>query len=94
MLCELKIDDGPVLPGEISVSGHLSDIKKMQLQVRLSTEGFKLLDDKKTRLIERIKLLLMERVGKDADEVTDNFSDFLQGVYIRIIITSASCFPR
>lgn len=77
ILCELKIEHGPVLLGEVTLSGELANDKKHQLQERLQEEGFELIDNKKTRIIERIKQLIIQRVSSELDETGDNLSSYL-----------------
>src|SRR5690349_20279582 len=77
ILCELKIEHGQVLLGEVSISGQLHADQKSRLEGRLKEEGFELIDDKKTRIIEQIKRLLIKRVNSELDELTDNLSEYL-----------------
>jgi AraC family transcriptional regulator len=77
ILCDLKIDHGQVLLGEVPVSGQLSASQKSRLEERLREDGFELIDDKKTRTIEQIKRLLIKRVNSELDESTDNLSGYL-----------------
>src|SRR3712207_5200626 len=77
ILCDLQIDHSTILLGEAPIKEPLSDQKKAQLEQALLAEGFELIDDKKTRIIERIKRLIIERVSKDLEETHDNLSDFL-----------------
>jgi AraC-like DNA-binding protein len=77
ILCDLDIPHGPVLLGEISVKNELSKEQKKQLSDRLIAEGFELIDDKKTRIIEKIKRLLIERVNKDSEDLNDNISHYI-----------------
>ena len=77
ILCDLKIEHGPVLLGEVPLKKELDAAQARQLSDRLQAEGFELIDDKKTRVIERIKRLIIERVAGDLDEETDNLSTFL-----------------
>ena len=77
ILDDLKIEHGPVLLGEVSLKKELSSTQKERLQLRLEEEGFELIDNKKTRIIEKIKRLIIERVSRDLDEAKDNLSDYL-----------------
>ena len=77
ILSELKIEHGPVLLGEVSISKPLSTDQKNRLDERLNEEGFELIDDKKTRIIEQVKKLLIQRVNSELDESNDNLSGYL-----------------
>lgn len=77
ILSSLHIAYDAVLLGEIHLHGDISESKKEKLQQQLHEEGFFLIDNKKTRIIEKIKHLIIERIGKDLDETNDNLSGFL-----------------
>ena len=77
ILCDLKIAHGPVLLGEVSLKQEITGAQKDDLVNRLHDEGFELIDDKKTRIIEQIKRLLIERVNKDTDDVQENVSNYI-----------------
>lgn len=77
VLKELHIPYQSVLLGEVHLSGDISELQREELTKALEAEGFELIDDKKTRTIEQIKRLIIQRVGGDLDEATDNLSDYL-----------------
>jgi AraC family transcriptional regulator len=77
ILCELKIGHGPVLLGEVPLQGEFADDQKRILSERLQEQGFELIDDKKTRIIESIKRLIIQRVNSELDETNDNLSSYL-----------------
>ncbi len=77
ILNELKIEHGPVLLGEVPLKKELTGTQKEQLQQRLEQEGFEMIDNRKTRIIEKIKRLVIERIGQDLDDAKDNLSTFL-----------------
>jgi hypothetical protein len=77
ILCDLQLAHGPVLLGEVVLKDPLSDQKRQQLQQSRQEEGFELIDDGKTRLIEHIKRLIIERINGEPDEAQDNLSHFL-----------------
>lgn len=66
-----------VLLGEVHLAGEISNEQREQLRKALAEEGFELIDDKKTRVIEQIKRLIIRRVNGELDEATDNLSDYL-----------------
>ena len=77
LLCDLQIEHGPVLLGEVSLPQELSEDKKVILQQRLQDEGFELIDNKKSRIIERTKRLILDRINGELDEASDNLSHYL-----------------
>lgn len=79
ILYDVNIAHGPVLLGEVQLNDDLSDSQKEALAATLAKEGFELIDDKKTRIIEKIKRLIIQRLSKDLDEDKGNLSDYLTG---------------
>lgn len=77
ILCDLQIAHGPVLLGEVPIKEKLSPEKAAQLQQALEQDGFELIDDKKTRIIEQVKKCILHRIAQDPEDITDNLSDFL-----------------
>lgn len=77
ILHQMQITSGNVLLGEARLEGDLSVVQLEEIRKKLRDEGFELIDDKKTRVIEKIKRLLIERAGSELDEVNDNLSDYL-----------------
>lgn len=65
--------------GEVDVIENLDKSQQQQLNDRLSAFGFKLLDDKKSRLIERVKNLIVELVHNKDNELKTNLSDYIAG---------------
>src|SRR5688500_10066483 len=76
ILCDLKLNHGPVLLGEVSIKEDLNETVKTELRERLIAEGFELIDDKKSRLIDQIKRLILEHISKESD-TSKNLSDIL-----------------
>jgi AraC-like DNA-binding protein len=68
---------GEVGLGEVHLQEELSPEILAQLRTRLDALGFELLDDQRSRLIEKVKTLLIERV--QSGELPEHFSlvDFL-----------------
>ena len=77
ILCDLKIPHEPVLLGEVGLTRELTENQKKDLAKQLSDEGFELIDDKKNRIIEKIKQLLIERVNKAGEDKNENISDYI-----------------
>ena len=63
--------------GEVELNEPLTSVQREKLRLALSKSGLELMDDGKTKLIERIKNIIIEMVHY-ADELPNiNFSDFL-----------------
>lgn len=63
--------------GEVELSEAISDAQKYQLNKVLQQSGFEIIDDKKSRVIERIKNLIVELVHQKDNELQTNLSVFL-----------------
>ncbi len=77
ILCDLGIGHKQVLLGEVPLKEEPDAALMEQLRQRLEEEGFELIDDKKTRLIEEIKRGMLHRLAQDPDDLQDNLSDYL-----------------
>jgi AraC family transcriptional regulator len=77
ILKELKTSYQSVLLGEVHLVEDISGSQREALAKALSEEGFELIDDRKTRIIEQIKRLIIQRVNSELDEATDNLSGYL-----------------
>lgn len=74
---KLNIHPLSVELGEVSLAEELTDSRKKELGNHLQGLGFELIDDKKSRLIERIKNLIVELVHQHNIDIKTNLSDFL-----------------
>ncbi|CAD0007426.1 AraC family transcriptional regulator [Flavobacterium chungangense] len=63
--------------GEIELKEELDDKQKEVLLVNLQTLGFDLIDDKKTKTVERIKNLIVDLVHHKNNDLKINLSDYL-----------------
>lgn len=63
--------------GEAELSGEIPTEQKQQLAAALAALGFELYDDKKTKTIEKIKLLIQELVHTKSNDLSTNLSDYL-----------------
>jgi len=63
--------------GEVMLKKELSPEEKTKLNKNLQTVGFELIDDKKSRLIEKIKNLIIELVHRQDSTLKINLSDYL-----------------
>ncbi len=63
--------------GEVQISEELTPEQKSTLNAALNVLGFELIDDKKSRLILRIKTLIIELIQKNDADLKINLSHFL-----------------
>ena len=63
--------------GEVEIKEELTDSQKNELNIILQSFGFELIDDKKSRLIEKIKNSIVDLVHYSEDRPATNFSDFI-----------------
>mgnify|MGYP000042658439 CR=1 FL=1 len=77
LLDDLNIAHEAVILGEVELKKELTTAQKVHLQARLSDLGFELIDDRKSQLIEQIKVLLVQQVQNSEGEPRENLSDYL-----------------
>ena len=87
ILCNLKIPHEAVLLGEVQLKSEIKDQEKEKLSAQLAEEGFELIDNKKTRIIEKIKRLIIQRINDGLDENSENCQTILFNICILIILT-------
>ena len=63
--------------GEVALNGELSEGKKRTLEKNLVALGFELIDDRKSRIIEKIKATFIDLVHGQDNEMKNNLSDVL-----------------
>lgn len=63
--------------GEIETVEPISTQQKSEIAEHLKSFGFELIDDKKSRLIDRIKILIIELVHQKNAQLKSNLSDYL-----------------
>lgn len=63
--------------GEVEIKEELNDKKKEALNTVLQSFGFDLIDDKKSKLIEKIKNTIVELVHYSDDQLSINFSEYI-----------------
>lgn len=62
ILDDLGIDRQYIQLGEVQLIGELNDLQKQELRIKLRDVGFDLIDDRKSRMIEQIKQLVIEKL--------------------------------
>jgi AraC-like DNA-binding protein len=63
--------------GEAEITEELTEQKKNALNETLKPYGFELIDDKKARIIEKVKTLIVDLVHYKNNELKTNLSDYL-----------------
>lgn len=63
--------------GEVEIASTLEERDRDNLKKRLEEFGFELIDDKKGRIIERIKTLIIKLVHENNGDLNINLSTFL-----------------
>ena len=74
---KLELQPLSIKLGEIELQEELNPAKKEQLATILQSLGFSLIDDKRSRLIEQIKGIIIELVHRHNSELKVNLSDYL-----------------
>lgn len=63
--------------GEITLQENLGEDKKKELNDVLLSLGFSLIDDKRSRLIEQVKTLIIELVHKNNNQLKTKLSEYI-----------------
>lgn len=63
--------------GEVDIPEDLNEERKDQLNVILQSYGFELIDDKKSKLIEKIKNSIVDLVHYSEEPININFSAYI-----------------
>lgn len=77
ILEKLKIVPQSIKLGEVVLEKPMDEKKKQLLSNELQAVGFDLIDDKKSRLIEQIKTLVIELVHYNGNSLKINLSDYI-----------------
>lgn len=77
ILNRLAIPFHNVQLGEVDIEKELTTVQEAALDDQLHAVGFSLIDDRKQRMIEQIKNLVVKMVHQNAETPRQNFSDFL-----------------
>ena len=76
-LDKLSLDVKNIKLGEIILGQELTHEQKKNFETVLISLGFELIDDKKSRLIEKIKNIIIELVHHQGGDTKNNLSDVL-----------------
>jgi AraC-like DNA-binding protein len=77
-LTKLKLDVRSVALGEVVLTGRTSELPMEKVRSVLLNAGFELIEDRKAKVIERIKLAILELVrGGEDEEKRLKYSEYL-----------------
>lgn len=74
---KLNLNPISVELGEVVIERDWTIIEKEQLEKRFNDLGFEIIDDKKSRLIEKIKKHIINLIYRNNDDLKVNLSDYL-----------------
>ncbi len=74
---KLGIHPLSVTLGQVELDRILNDVEKKQISDIFESLGFSLIDDKRSRLVEQIKTIIVELVHYQNNELKINLSDYL-----------------
>ena len=77
ILHELELDFSNVQLGEVNLKHPLNNDQKTALTERLSSRGFELLEDQKSKVVEQVKSLIIDQIHYSKEALTVNFSTLL-----------------
>lgn len=74
---EAKINVAKVKMGKVEITDTVTTETLEQLNKRLTSVGFEIINDSKSRIIEKIKTITIDYVYKHSGETKVNFSEYL-----------------
>lgn len=77
ILKDMDIDYTQVILGEATINQELSLIQELELKNKLVKTGLELMDDHKTILSEKIKLIIIDMIHYTDESIKVNFSVYL-----------------
>lgn len=80
--------------GEVETFENISENKKREIVEHLMAFGFELLDDKKSRTIDKIKTLIIDLVHYKNNEITINLSDYISNHLLQDYNTLSNLFSE
>lgn len=63
--------------GEVELKNDIEEIQKNELLKNLRAVGFDLIDDRKSKTIDRIKILIIDLVQNKNNDLKSNLSDYI-----------------
>ncbi|MHB9012288.1 MAG: helix-turn-helix domain-containing protein [Ignavibacteriaceae bacterium] len=76
---KLKADVRSIKLGEVVIAGSIKNLPLERIRSVLVENGFELIEDRKAKTIEQIKLVILKlvREERDANDLSMNYSDYL-----------------
>ncbi len=76
-LQQLGLEIKNIQLGRVELKSSLTTVETHQIKTVLEKNGFELLDDKKFRIIEKIKILIIENIRDHKPEMNVNLSQYI-----------------
>jgi copper chaperone CopZ len=90
---KLAINNADVTLGQMIIHGSEPDVQVLdKLKSALDNLGFEIIDDKKSRLIEQVKTLVIEGIHHSDGEIRNSWSERIAVELLMNTITSAIFF--
>jgi len=80
--------------GEVEIIDQITSQQKSNIGEHLKKFGFELIDDKKSRIIDKIKTLIIELVHQQNAQLIINLSDYLSNKLVQDYSTLSSLFSE
>lgn len=80
--------------GEVEIVETISDIQKKEIAEHLKLFGFELIDDKKSRTIDKIKTLIIDLVHHKNNDINTNLSHYLSSQLLQDYNTLSNLFSE
>ncbi|WP_027412372.1 helix-turn-helix domain-containing protein [Aquimarina muelleri] len=77
IFAELNLDISSITLGEVVTPKEITKYQKIELHRELLKRGFELLEDNKSKLIDKIKTLIINSIHYPKDTININFSTYL-----------------
>ncbi len=72
-----EIEDAKVQLGKVSVPAQIPENKQLEIQQKLQSVGFEIINDSKSRIIEQTKNIIVKIIYNYSSEIKTNYSDYL-----------------
>ena len=80
--------------GEVETVDKVSEMQKNEIQNQLNQLGFELIDDKKSRIIDKIKTLIIDLVHNKNNDINVNLSKYLSSQIFQDYSTLSNLFTE
>lgn len=80
--------------GEVDTVETISETQKTEIQKHLKSFGFELIDDKKSKIIDKIKTLIIDLVHNKNNDINVNLSEYLSSQIFQDYSTLSNLFTE